>query len=532
MISTLSYLQQLPKPKFNPNHQLIPISLAAGWSEEFPFEIRKELADYWGYGLFFGRVTHKNVEEAINNPRSVFGKVLQLAKSNPKKYPLDTYLDTQNFFRKPKINPSSYPDAFAHDNVGNLIKKFPNPEMRDETWQVIIEKLIAPLKRLADEGVNFNVIQHWSEWFIPVVGHNASNLLNDPLIKAKYQDRLNNGEFKPNSNPSYDSFCNYLHLRKAYYEKMLADEVKAIAPNRNSYNIYTLNGGNDYGRYGGWGKWVDFVLNIGETCHISDYPGGSFYTINGSFQNRGRYANQINDLLSRLLASRGAELAVKHQFNQPWVWLRETSKTQKYLGFLRCAFLAGARGFISYLEPDDKSNYIYSQEINELNPPAWVTQVVELGYLSAQFSCLDRYLLEGDLLEGPFPHRFWAQHQYWKNHSPHPSYCLDNPFEIMTKGGWKNAIPGKVRIVARKLRNQDKYLLCAWATDGINRQTWIELPNFGRFDVVAKPEGNLYEATMSSGELLQVEIKSGLQAVFGSQGKTLSLQEINEIPLA
>lgn len=194
--------------------------------------------------------------------------------------------------------------------------------------------------------------------------------------------------------------------------------------------------------------------------------------------------------------------------------------------------MAGARGFISYLEPDDKSNYSYSQEINELNPPAWVTQVVELGYLSAQFSYLDRYLLEGDLLEGPFPHRFWAQHQYWKNHSPHPSYCLENPFEIMTKGAWKNAIPGKVRIVARKLRNQDKYLLCAWATDGINRQTWIELPNFGRFDVVAKPEGNLYEATMSSGELLQVEIKSGLQAVFGSQGKTLSLQEINEIPLA
>ncbi len=36
-----------------------------------PFDVRRELAEKWGYGLFFGRLTAANVEKAIGDAGSV-----------------------------------------------------------------------------------------------------------------------------------------------------------------------------------------------------------------------------------------------------------------------------------------------------------------------------------------------------------------------------------------------------------------------------------------------------------------------------
>jgi hypothetical protein len=138
----------MPRPRRR--HTLLPLSLAPGWDGSIPFAVRKELADHWRYGLFFGRLTNGNDDQALNDPDSVYYQVLELARFNPKRYPLDVFLNTQNHFKRriavgteDKNRDGIMDDAFLRDKNGKLVndKRTASPETPDDLWDRVIEYL-------------------------------------------------------------------------------------------------------------------------------------------------------------------------------------------------------------------------------------------------------------------------------------------------------------------------------------------------------------------------------------------------------
>jgi hypothetical protein len=86
------------------------------------------------------------------------------------------------------------------------------------------------LKRLAAEGVRFNVIQHWSEWFIPVWGWGEKNLVRDPrVVAAKKAMNLDDLGIDRDI-PVYSDWNKHLHARRAYYEGRLTKAVQDGRP--------------------------------------------------------------------------------------------------------------------------------------------------------------------------------------------------------------------------------------------------------------------------------------------------------------
>ena len=153
-VTPAEYLRSRPQPVFAEDHKLLPLSIAPGWANTVPFELRKELAENWGYGLFFGKVTASNVDAALNDPDSIYYQVLELAKSDPDRYPLDVILGTQNYFRGKNIQPGTedldgdgiIDGPFLRDADGELVdgKLTASPEIPDEQWDTVVEDLVRP----------------------------------------------------------------------------------------------------------------------------------------------------------------------------------------------------------------------------------------------------------------------------------------------------------------------------------------------------------------------------------------------------
>ncbi len=499
-VTSTEYLQSLDKPHLRKGHRLVPLSLAPGWGNTVPFDLRRELADNWGWGLYFGRLTEKNVDAALNDPSSSYSKALQLAKSDPDRYPLDVMLNTQNYFRSEKhvVSREKTPEAYLRDSTGAFLGKTGSPETPDSVWDKVVADLTSPLKRLGGEKVNFNVIQHWAEWFIPVWGWGGDKLKQDPRVTAAMQ-AIDTTEL--HDHPHYGKWNLYLHKRRASYEGRLADTVKAIAPNRNSYNWYGLCGGTHYGRYGGYDNWDSFQFGVGGAENINDYPGASLYRPdNGGILNSGGTDNNVNDLLSRALAAKGVEIAHGKPLNQSWVWVSEEkfSVFDRYIGYVKCLYTLGMVGCINFLMPDgarDGTNYSYTdnEPFDPANPPTWLRQIEAFSRVHALFTHLDDFIHEGELVEGPHRHIYWAQHKYWGDHRPNPGYVLDNPYEVMRDagGGFGDPRPGKVRILARR-KPDGELLVCAWAADDTTREVEVTLPDGETVLLTATPQATLY----------------------------------------
>mgnify|MGYP006283770257 CR=1 FL=1 len=526
-VTSVEYLQSRDKPQIRDGHRLVPLSLAPGWGNTVPFELRKELADNWGWGLYFGRVNEKNVEAVLNDPSSSYSRIVQLAKSDPDRYPLDVMLNTQNYFRSEKhvVSREKTPGAYLRDSSDVFLGKNASPETPDSVWDKVIADLTSPLKRLADEEVKFNVIQHWAEWFIPVWGWGGDKLKQDPRVVAAM---LAIDTTELHDHPHYGKWNLYLHKRRAYYEGRLADTVKAIAPNRNSYNWYGLCGGTHYGRYGGYDNWDSFQFGVGGAETINDYPGASLYRPdNGNILNSGGTDNNVNDLLSRALAAKGVEIAHGCPLNQSWVWIREDKfgVLDQYIGYVKCLYTLGMVGCINFLMPDgarEGTNYSYAgnEPFYPDRPPTWLRQIEAFSRVHALFSYLGDFIHDGELIEGPHRHIYWAQHRYWGDHEPNPGYVLDNPYEVMRDAGGAFGDPrrGKVRVVARR-KPDGELLVCAWAADDTTREVEVTLPDRTSKMLTATPQATLYRGF--SDDLVEIDNESVSVADDGARGQGL-----------
>jgi hypothetical protein len=98
-----------------------------------------------------------------------------------------------------------------------------------------------------------------------------------------------------------------------------------------------------------------------------------------------------------------------------------------------------------------------------------------LSHAHALFSHVEDLIREGELLPGPDKHR----------HMPSLPAC-----EFPT--GHPEA-----RVLVRKHRARQAWLIVAWAADGVEREVTVDVPILGKVVVQARPCGSVYRVTAS-----------------------------------
>jgi hypothetical protein len=144
--------------------------------------------------------------------------------------------------------------------------------------------------------------------------------------------------------------------------------------------------------------------------------------------------------------------------------------------------LGGVAGYFSY--PKGGFDAPFSPE----QPPQFLAQMVVLSRVHALFSHYEEFLRRGDLLPGPNKHL----------------YATDQPAYEFPTGN-----PAQ-RVLARKLPNQPRWLITAWASDGVEGPATVDIPELGKATLQARAVGSVYLATLRSR-------KAGLRQVDGGQ---------------
>ena len=110
-VTPVEWLRAQPKPKFRAGHTLPRLTRFA-W--DMDDAVRVALAEDWGYALEFGVADGERVERAISDPASREGKLLALAISDPKRYPL--YITTSRELPKARV-----PEVWTRDSQGKFV---------------------------------------------------------------------------------------------------------------------------------------------------------------------------------------------------------------------------------------------------------------------------------------------------------------------------------------------------------------------------------------------------------------------------
>ncbi|HID76949.1 MAG TPA: hypothetical protein EYP56_13255 [Planctomycetaceae bacterium] len=453
----LEAIQKEPRPKFRPGHTLPPLT-RWGWS--MPFDVRIELCEHWGYALEFGTINPRAVQR-LDDPASDQARLVALTKSDPDKYPLCVttlrpFHDRQFLVKLPQA-------AWCHDENGNLIEPKPGrgilcPEAPDSIYhdagRITAEPIAALRKR-----VPIAVLHNGGEYGMSVFGFHGSYWARDPrCVQAK----------------GVKSWFQYLSERKAHGELIIADAVRKAA-NGGLYLYYPTSGCPHRNRSLDWWKWA---YGYEWMKPVSDIPNGESYY---NHFNTG-WTGHI-DMLTLALNSVGLQIALGEPLSYNWVcagWTRDDlgekafGDMRHYMGFLKCYYTAGMIGGVA-------GDFAYPQggvkaDLGD-KMPSWLQQMLVLGRVHALFSHLEDDIRNGDLLPGPCMHR-WS--------SDRPAY------EIPT--GETDA-----RVLARKHRERNSWLVTAWAAGGEDRDVKVTILGLGELELRARDCGTVYRVTAKDG---------------------------------
>lgn len=451
----LSHLKAFKPPVFRSGHTLPPLT-RWGWS--MPYDVRVELVEKWGYALEIGGyLTHEVVDEIEKNPSGVNARIVALAASDPKKYPLFV-LTHRPLLKGIEGLPEDFREGYyLKDGNGQLIAdpKTGKPSWRtlsplapDAIFEWAAKETLAPLLRLRAK-TPVAVILNGGEYGLSVAGHGQSFWEQSPAVVAARGQQ---------------SWLDFISAQKARQELPIAKAVREAFPDRSLYLWY---------HFGGIPSWDSASWSYGPALlAVSDYPDQSLYY---KHFNTGWDGKQ--DLLTNFTHSLAQAIPLGKPLSYNWVcggWKKKTiSDDDRYMGFLKCLYAAGqigaVAGYFSLPEGCD------GKDAGASAPPH-LKQMTALGHAHALFSHLEEFLRDGDLLPGPLQH----------SRDPKlPAYEFSDP----TKG---------VRVFVRRLRKQDKWLIAAWAANGEARDIVVSIPELGQMTVNARPAGSVYLASMKA----------------------------------
>jgi hypothetical protein len=204
--------------------------------------VRITLAEDWGYALEFGTASRQRVENALQKPESREAKLLALAVSDPKRFPLS--VESSRELPREAVPAGVWTrDAsgkFLNAKAQSLDGNAWNPGMHtvfspaspDAFWEQAAELSAAPIRRLR-EKCPIAFVLNAGEYGLGVAGFAREVWQQDPAVVEARKDQ---------------PWGAYISKRKSHYQGILTRAERAAAPDRLLYIYYTCGG--ELGRLG------------------------------------------------------------------------------------------------------------------------------------------------------------------------------------------------------------------------------------------------------------------------------------------
>lgn len=441
-VTPVEWLRQQTPPRFKPGHDMP--RLGQMHCVNPPAELRAELALHWGFAV---RLSRPGGEEAllrlcaetpaVFQPAAMIGNLANLESDRSRTWPEGTFLRKAD---------------------GALVEGRPifSPEMPEAAWRLVIEEALrqidGQLGPLPAEALV--AIENWTEHGLTVPIHMAVHGAQDPKVVAAKGDR---------------SWQDYTSARKAYYEKRMAEALKQRYP-KALHTAYTYSG--FVGKSAG-----DWAWDYRHMKTATDLPSPECYY---NYYNTGFVGTK--DMLTWRLLGRHIEIQEGSPHYFGWLcggYQRNIAAYQgdpsqglyadlpRWMGYLKMSYLAGMLGGITTGEFDCGVRY---EPFDPARPPRWLDQIPVLAHAHALFTWLETDLRQSRLLPGPKPHA-------WNQEYPSYEFPTGHP---------------QARALVRQIRNSDRWLVGAWAADGIERVITVEVPDLGSYQMSARPEGTVH----------------------------------------
>ncbi len=213
---------------------------------------------------------------------------------------------------------------------------------------------------------------------------------------------------------------------------------------------------------------------------VTDLPSSSIY-----YKHFNSGWTGSNDMLTQALNGVGRHIGLGENESYNWLnagWTRKKMGEKalgdlgRYLGYLKCYYTAGMVGGVAGYFAYPKGGF-GAKDVGE-KTPHWLEQMIALARVHALFSHLEEFIRKGDLLPGPREHR-------WSKDQP----ACEFPTGDAT-----------TRVVARKHRGRDEWLIAAWAAGGADREATVTIPKLGKVRLHARAVGSVYRAVLKDGK--------------------------------
>ncbi|MFW6060798.1 MAG: HEAT repeat domain-containing protein [Phycisphaeraceae bacterium] len=469
----LQYVQQHEPPRFREGHRLPPLSIF----EMVPMNVMKHLAEAWGYALYMD-VRFASVDK-LDEPDSVVRQIVDLAASDSDQYSLQLRIAPQRYMLRLLSNSPKDEDhrrmreffekrydyewrrdfvsmfprgAFVLNNQGEFVEHpspphamnyAPSPQLgpmpEADTVIEAMAEMHAEMVEAIAEHAPIAIIVNGGEYGVQRGGHYPfAKLMADPRVREAWD--------ADGPQPVID----YVSDRKAHQERLFRQVLTAniTEPIYLYYSAVTGGHATRHQRH----DWIHADLHY--RPGVVTWPTPRHYA---GYKSTGFVRDA--DLLTQALNGRAQELAAGAQHTYPWVsqgWPgRPLAVPESYQGFVTCLYTSGAVGGL-----------VYGARPNALET---MDQLLIQGRVHALFSHLDEFLFEGDLLPGPNEHR-------WSRDLP--------AYEFPTGKEHK-------RVLVRRHREQDRWLVTAWAADGEPATVEVNIPELGAVTLEATPIGNV-----------------------------------------
>jgi hypothetical protein len=488
MVTPAQWLAAQPKPAFKPGHTL-PRLTRFGYDSPFDIAREKALAEHWGYAVeLHSGYLDPGVVARLDNPNSREAKMAALNRSNPTKYPLS--ITTSR--RVPKIDEPGVPNNAWTRNAsgqvltgqatsadGNVWTPGEEPvfstEAPNSVWTLAGKYRADPLRALVARGVPVNIVLNAGEYGMSHIGADPRDGVGhlwsqDPAHNAAVANSIWGGGRYGHSS-----------AKKANAERIIADAIRAAAPQRSLYVYYTAGGRplrNKFAVQDSYGGYWEHVRGI------SDKPSNEVYFKHYNDGFTGRL-----DVLTIALNAASMEIATGDGLSYNWItagWARgdpasKIADVNRWTGFLKCYFTAGMIG--ANVGSYDEVN-IPSGTFPSNSPSPHLRELVATSHVQALFSQVEDIVRNGDLLAGPGFHSL----------SPNmPAYEFPTGDDT-------------ARVLARKHRTKATWLVTAWAASGADRNVSVYIPEIGQLTVQARAVGSVYTATLSNGNVTLIRL--------------------------
>ena len=486
------WLEDQPKPAYKAGHSLPRLTR---YAYSLPVAARIKLCEDWGYALEYGREngTYVGGDNGVrlDDPTTPEAQVAALAKSDPLRYPLVVVCDR----RMPTEAES--PDAFVRDANGKIfynsftqadgtvVQLGPvySPGAPASSWEMAGEFRAAPFRDMVARGIPISMVLNGGEYsgFPGTVDDAQSIYQQDAGIAAQVASSPWGG----------GNWRNYHSAKRAAMEKIIATAVRNAIPNLKSYTHYVSGGRPERNRYAyidGYGGYWEHCRGVNVAPGGVDIPSDQAYHGSQNAGFTGGAAGGHRDMLTQALNAKAICIATGNPLSYDWVsagWDGNTADVNRWTGFLKCFYTAGTIGTNTGAYGSPPMGGTFIGHIFPVNsPPEYAKNLAASAYVHALFSQVDTFIRNSDLLPGPMSHVMSPQE---------PAY------EFPT--GEDNA-----RVLARKDRTEETWLITAWAAGGEDRNVSVYIPELGQLTVEARIVGSVYKATLAGGNVTLIRL--------------------------